>query len=267
MPIITSRIPLNHQNPYRAERPTTSKIIFLSLEGSVTEEEYFDRISAIFCEIKSKIQFISVAEDAVHTAPKRRTPQQLKMLSKVRPKQLVERIEQFILEEDDKYQFSQYPDDEFWIVTDVDKNWSDEIINLNEGKTYKDEWDEAIAICQEKNYGYVVSNPFFEIWLLLHHDTANDVDVGFAVTDEHEYEKTDHFRTRLKNLGVALKDKKHIIPSDYNAENVKIAISRASEIHIDKTDMCPKYFSTTMYLLLNKIMEMLPQKDSNGYIS
>lgn len=259
MPLITSRIPFSSQNPYRPVRPITSKIIFLSFEGSVTEEEYFERVSDIFSEIRSKIQFISVAEDAVHTAPKRRTPEQAKILSKVRPKQLVERIDQFKLEKDDIYQFEQYPEDEFWIVTDVDKNWSTEIISPSDGKTYLDEWNDAISICQSKNYGYAVSNPFFEIWLLLHHDVASEVDKSFAVTDEKGYQKTDHFRSRLRDLGVALEDKKHINPSDYDAEKVKIAIARAEKLHLDKTDRCPKYFATTVYTLLNKMMEMLPE--------
>ena len=261
MPLITSRIPFSHQNPYRPVRPVTSKIIFLSFEGSVTEEEYFERISDLFSEVRSKIQFISVAEDAVHTAPKRRTPDQVKMLSKVRPKQLVERIDQFKLEKDDIYQFSQYPDDEFWIVTDVDKNWSNEIISSSDGKTYNDEWNDAIAMCKAKNYGYAVSNPFFEIWLLLHHDTPNDTDKGFAVTDTHAYEKTDYFRTRLRDIGAPLGDKKHIEPSNYEIEKVKTAISRAKALHLDKTDLCPKYFATTIYILLNKIIDMLPQND------
>lgn len=259
MPLITSRIPFSHQNPYRPIRPTTSKIIFLSFEGSVTEEEYFERISDLFSEIRSKIQFISVAEDAVHTAPKRRTPDQARMLSKVRPKQLVERIDQFKAEKDDVYQFSQFPDDEFWIVTDVDQNWSNEIISPSDGKTYNDEWNDAISMCQAKNYGYAVSNPFFEIWLLLHHDTASDADKSFAVTDVHDYEKTDHFRTRLRDLGAPLEDKKHIDSSHYDVEKVKTAISRAEALHANKTDMCPKYFATTVYILLNKMMEMLPQ--------
>lgn len=258
MAIITRRLSFNVQNPYRTVRPKTSKIIFLSFEGSVTEEEYFERISDIFSEIKSKIQFISVAEDAVHTIPKRRTPEQVKLLSKVRPKQLVERIDQFKLEKDDIYQFEQYPEDEFWIVTDVDKNWSSKIINTQENKTYLDEWNDAISMCQAKNYGYAVSNPFFEIWLLLHHDIANDLDKSFAVTDNHEYEKTDHFRNRLNDLGVALKEKKHINPYDYDADKVKIAISRAEELHLNKADSCPKYFATTVYILLNKMLEMLP---------
>ena len=67
---MSSRTPFFYSNPYRSRRPQTKKIIFLSLEGCVTEEEYFDRIKDIFPEIQSRIQFISVAEDAVHTAPK-----------------------------------------------------------------------------------------------------------------------------------------------------------------------------------------------------
>ena len=215
MALITRRIPFTPQNPYRSVRPTTSKIIFLSFEGSVTEEEYFDRVSDIFSEIKSKIQFISVAEDAVRTYHKCRTPEQESMLSKTRPKQLVERIEQFKIEKDDVYQFSKYPEDEFWIVTDVDNNLD---------SLWIDEWNETLNICEEKGYRYAVSNPFFEIWLLLHHDVPTEEDKFFAVTDEHAYEPTAHFRERLRALGAPLKDKKHIKKEHYNASYSEIIL-------------------------------------------
>lgn len=42
------------------KRPTTDKIIFLSCEGQVTEEEYFAFVSVLFDGIKSKVQFVSV---------------------------------------------------------------------------------------------------------------------------------------------------------------------------------------------------------------
>ena len=48
MPLLKSRVPFTPQNPYRVVRPQTSKIIFLSCEGSVTEEEYFGMISDIY---------------------------------------------------------------------------------------------------------------------------------------------------------------------------------------------------------------------------
>lgn len=160
MPRIKSRVPFTPQNPYRVVRPQTSKIIFLSCEGSVTEEEYFGLISDIYSEIRSKIQFVSVAEDAVFTAPKFRTQEQVTLLSKVRPKHLVERIDCFKAEKNDIYQFEKYPEDEFWILTDVDQNWSDQLIDPKTTKTYKDEWDEAVAACEEKGYHYAISNPF-----------------------------------------------------------------------------------------------------------
>ena len=259
MPLITKRTPFDHQNPFRPVRPVTSKIIFLAFEGSATEEEYFEQIAYLFSEIKSKIQFISVAEDAVHTNPKFRTPAQKSLLSKCRPKQLVERIDQFKIEKDSIYQFSQYPEDEFWIVTDVDKNWSNEKTNPVENKTYLDEWNETVTLCHQKNYGYAISNPFFEVWLLLHHDNANEVDKSFAVTDINKYSKTNHFLNRLRDLGVPLKKEKHINPCDYDAGKVKTAISRAEELHIDKTNMCPKYFATTVYILLKKMIDMVPR--------
>ena len=258
MPFITRRVPFNNQNPYRAYRPMTNKIIFLSCEGSATEEEYFERIMELFSEVRSKIQFISVAEDAVHTNSRTRTPEQVEMLSKVRPKQLVERIDRFKSDNDEKYQFSLYPEDEFWIVTDVDQNWSHQIISRGDNKTYLDEWDEAIALCEQKNYRYAVSNPFFEIWLLLHHDEPNELDRNFAITDTHSYEKTSHFRKRLRVLGVPLDGKKHIRFEDYDIEKVKTAIKRAEALHLNKKDLSPRYFATTVYLILNKIMEMLP---------
>ena len=262
MPLITRRVPFSPQDPFRPKRPQTNKIIFLSFEGSVTEEEYFDRVTNLFPEIKSKIQFISVAEDAVHTRAKFRTPNQALLLSRVRPKQLVERIDQFKQQKNDIYQFSQYPDDEFWIVTDVDQNWSNQIIDTQTGKTYKDEWDDAIAQCQQKGYSYAISNPFFEIWLLLHHDIPSEEDKSFAVSSTHAYEKTDHFRTRLADLNVSLKDKKHINPLDYDTQKIRLAVQRAEELHIDKADLSPEYFATTVYLLLQKIIAMLPDNTS-----
>lgn len=260
MTLLKSRVPFTPQNPYRTVRPKTSKIIFLSCEGSVTEEEYFGLISDIYSGIKSKIQFISVAEDAVFTAPKCRTQEQVRLLSKVRPKHLVERIDQFKIEKDDIYQFEEYPEDEFWILTDVDQNWSNQVIDPQNDKTYRDEWEDAIAACEEKGYHYAVSNPFFEIWLLLHHDEPSEVDKSFAVSDRHPYEKTNHFRTRLLKLGAPLKDKKHIDSSSYSDEKIKKAVHRAEELHVDKTDLCPQYFATTVYLLLKQIIEMLPEE-------
>lgn len=258
---LNSRVKIPATLPFRTKRPESTKLIFLSMEGCVTEEEYFRCVSTIFSDIEAKIKFISVAEEAVRTPEKYRTSEQKKMLSRVRPKQLVERIDKFKEQKAEDYQFEAYPEDEFWIVTDVDKNWSDEKINPIENKTFKEEWEETMMECRQKGYYYAVSNPFFEIWLLLHHDEASEEDKKYAILDDHPYEKTNHFLKRLSNLKVPLKDKKHINALHYNDEKIRMAIFRAEKLHLDKTDLCPHYFVTTVYLLLKEMMNLLPSQD------
>ena len=247
---IHSHVPFSPQRPFRTVRPASDKIIFLSFEGEVTETEYFERVSDLLDAIKNKIYVISVSEDAVNTDVKYRTPEQVRLLSSGRPKQLVERIDRFKQNNDYKYEFDKHPDDEFWIVTDVDDNWSD---------LWIDEWNEAVNLCAERHYQYVISNPFFEIWLLLHHADATDEDKAFAVTDEHSYQPTTHFRQRLQELGAPLKKTKHIRTQDYSIENVKIATERAKNLHVDKADLAPHYFASTMYLLTEKLFALLDE--------
>ena len=56
-----------------------------------------------------------------------------------------------------------------------------------------------------------------------------------------------------------MQGKKHINDMDYTDEKVKAAVHRADVLHIDKADLAPKYFSTTVYLLLQEITSMLPE--------
>ena len=217
------------------------------MEGIITENEYFERISELFDHIKYKLEIISLTEDEYHTPAKLRTAEQNDTISRVRPLQLVDRIAAYKERNNDSYDFDNHPEDEFWIVCDVDENWSD---------LWIDEWNEAIRKCEELKYQYVISNPFFEIWLLLHHDNATDGDKSFAVTDSHEYEPTDHFRVRLKDLGAPLKAKKHIEKQHYTSENVRAATLRAANLHVDRADLTPHYFATTVYLLMEKLLAL-----------
>lgn len=247
--ILKTRIPCTPENPYRKHRPSTSKIIFLSTEGRVTEEEYFILVPGFFEGIETKIQFISVQEDAIHTNDEDLTPEQKSMLGKSKPKQLVEKIDQFKMEQAEKYQFDQY-EDEFWIVTDIDDN-------LNEDKIEK--FHEALDDCDHKGYGYAISNPFFELWLLLHHDDVTSEDSAFAVTDVHNYKKTAHFRKRLRDLKAPLigKNKKQIKEEDYTRDKVLLAAQRAKDLYIEDGERYPKYLATTVFRLIDKMLELL----------
>ena len=67
---------------------------------------------------------------------------------------------------------------------------------------------------------------------------------------------TSHFRDRLRALGAPLKDKKHISPEHYDAAKIKLAVKQAKELHVDREARYPAYFATTVYLLLEKILEI-----------
>lgn len=238
--------PYTNENPYRSKRPTTSKIIFLSCEGSVTEEEYIEVLSRIYDGVKSRVQIISVAEDEVHTLPKNRTREQNQVLGKSKPWQLVERINKFKEEKEAKYEFSKYPEDEFWIVSDVDDNLDN----------HKIKFENAIQKCERKGYKYAISNPFFEIWLLLHHDEVSEEDKKYAVTETHQYEATDHFRIRLAKKGAPLKDQKHLNFEHYSDEKVRLAVKRAKDL-MGENEKIPSDYGTYVYKIVEEILDVV----------
>jgi hypothetical protein len=245
--IYRRKAPFSIEDPYRSKRPSTSKIIFLSCEGSATEEEYIEILSRIYDGVKNKIQLISVAKDEIHTAPKGRTREQNQTLGKSKLWQLVERIDKFKQEKEPIYEFSKYPDDEFWIVSDIDDNLDNHL----------QEFKKAIEDCDEKGYKYAISNPFFEVWLLLHHDKVWEEDKKYAVTEKHPYEPTDHFRNRLAERGAALKEQKHLNEEHYSDEKIRAAVQRAKELQKDSSEKYPKDYGTHVFKIIDEILEIV----------
>lgn len=238
--------PFSIDDPYRTKRPSTSKIIFLSCEGSVTEEEYIEILSQIYDGVKNRVHLISVAEDEIHTRPSKRTREQNQVLGKSKPWQLVDRIDKFKIEKESIYEFSKYPEDEFWIISDIDDNLDN----------HKIEFQSAINECDEKGYRYAISNPFFEIWLLLHHDQVIEEDRKYAVTEGHTYEATAHFRIRLAEQNAPLKEQKHLQLEHYSDEKVRMAVQRAKALVNGKDEKIPSEYGTYVYKIVEEILEV-----------
>ena len=231
----------------KAVRPTSDKLIFIACEGQKTEENYFAMISDMFDGVKSKIRIISVMEEVLSIPEDKRTPEQKSEVGKSMPWQLVEKIDKFKENEADRYDFQNHLEDEFWIIADVDKHTRLNCI---------DKWNQALNDCDSKKYNYAISNPFFEIWLLLHHLEPNEEDYKYAVTEHHAYEKTNHFKKRLrKDAHAGLVEGKDINKQHYNISKIKNAISRAERLH-NKEEKWPHNLGSTVYLLINKIVEI-----------
>ena len=112
--------------------------------------------------------------------------------------------------------------------------------------------------CEEKLYGYAVSNPFFEFWLCLHHLDANEEDFKHAVTNINSYKPTSHYRERLRiDAKAPLLDKKKPREVHYDEQKIRQAIKRAKELHVNKEEKWPYNLGSTVYILLEKIVEML----------
>lgn len=159
----------------------------------------------------------------------------------------MERINKFKEKKDAKYEFSKYPEDEFWIASDVDDNLDN----------HKEEFENAIQEYEEKGYKYAISNPFFEIWLLLHHDEASEEDKKYAVTETHPYEATNHFRMRLTDKGAHLKEQKHLKLEHYSDEKVRLAVQRAKELVEGKDGKIPSGYGTYVYKIIEEILDVV----------
>lgn len=253
---------------FRETKRSSNKIIFLSCEGAVTEEGYFDLIKEFFSEIKSKIEFVSVLQDIRNKERKERTKEEENLLKQSRPDQLVRKMDDFKAENEQKYGFTLHEEDEFWIITDVDNNTNEEK-NRYTGVSNKEKWDKVLEDCEEKSYNLAISNPFFELWLLLHHDDVQADDYKFAVTERHVYEPTEHFRERLQKRGAKLiNNGKKVRKQDYDIIKVKQAVERAKTLHNQELNACksdeerelsekwPHTLGSTVYRLLDNIINL-----------
>lgn len=119
--------------------------------------------------------------------------------------------------------------DEAWLVVDRD-NWTEEQL----GKLYH--WSK-----QAENYGFALSNPRFEYWLLLHFEEGS----GIANAQDCS--------NRLK--GYLPKYKKAINPRKFTPDAIDAAISRASQRDNPPCANWPRLVgSTTVYRLVRKLL-------------
>src|SRR5215213_1359710 len=191
----------------RPRHPRQEKPIFvIAAEGEVTEKIYFEKIREKFRE-KYVIHILS-GDSRGNSAPKH----------------VIQRLEEFIK----KKVSTRRKNDEFWAVLDCD-SWGEKQLM------------EAFDKCEDKNFGFAVSNPCFELWLNLHQKTPK------CPKNCRDYEKE---LTKLLN--------KQYKKNDYDAgkliAEVLKAIENAENLHQDKSEPYPKDTGTHVYLLIEKIV-------------
>ncbi len=176
-----------------------ARLIVIACEGSETEPRYFAALKAAFQKSNLQVEILSRKEWGIAA-------------TNSAAKHVIECLNRF------KKQYNIAKDDELWILLDGDKD------NFSEGQL-----SEIAQLCTQKKYNLALSNPTFEVWLLLHFEN-----IALYDTDKQkellENEKVSNNKRILeKQLETHLegynKAKFHVTPL---MENVKTAIEHAT---------------------------------------
>ena len=140
-----------------------ANLIVIAFEGAKTEKKYFEEMASQKYYYNSKVKVYPLVKEAVTASSPEHVVRQLNSFKEKCP--------------------DLQPDDEFWLVIDVDR-WGDEKLS------------EIAQRCHQKDYKLAISNPCFELWLLLHWKTLDEYSED--VLDEFlENSKVTKNRTRL----------------------------------------------------------------------
>ncbi|MCV6637142.1 RloB family protein [Candidatus Albibeggiatoa sp. nov. NOAA] len=209
------------------------KLYLVAAEGDKTEAIYFQAIKNLFKNANNSsvhVEFIDrTQEDAGKSEPKyvHKTIIDMETWLQKKGYQITER-------------------DELWIIVDVD-----------DYDNRKNSFETLMKACEKKTYfNMALSNPCFEIWLILHYEKA-DILQSFVISEKFMRKRPSLCKTRWKQLKTPNKSDKEIFESLF--EQTPIAIERAKQLQpckIDKQHL-EKHICTDVYKLLEKLYKIL----------
>lgn len=203
----------------RLEGIKSARLVVIAAEGRKTENMYFESMK------------ISLCASDVHVEVLHRNSNDSS------PENVYEQIREFMAE------YNIEDDDQLWIVVDKDK-WKDKMLS-------------AVAqyCVQNDNLRFCVSNPCFELWLLLHIEDVTLYDkkqMKLLFMNQKVNSQDTWLKKRMKDLTG------HYRESDYDAmallPHIDTAIERAKDLDISPMDRWPQGIGTRVYLLVKSIM-------------
>ncbi|MEX2363431.1 MAG: RloB family protein, partial [Balneolaceae bacterium] len=141
------------------------------------------------------------------------------------PRAVLSRLHEFATE----FQFGE--GDQFWLVIDKDR-WVDASLH------------EITQLCNDRSYKVALSNPCFELWLLLHFRKTDELQLNEAISCDH-----------IKNIfNPQLADRDE---GNYDATYVrwiKYAIEEARKLDVHPDAPFPDCPGTRVYQLVEELM-------------
>lgn len=203
----------------RKEGVKSARLVVIAAEGRKTENIYFDAMKHHLC---ASGVYVVVLRRSSNTS---------------NPEAVYAQIREFM----NKYLIEE--DDQLWVVVDKDR-WKDKMLS-----------NIAQHCSQNDNLYFCVSNPCFELWLLLHLEDVVTYD-DKKMNELRMNKKVNSSETWLKNYLKQLMG--HYRESDYDADSllrfINDAIARAEHLDSAPKDRWPQDIGTRVYLLAWSIM-------------
>lgn len=203
----------------RVEGGKSSRLVVVAAEGRYTENIYFETIKNSQCAANVHVEILKRDDNSSN------------------PENVEQQLETFAKE------FDLDKKDQLWLVIDKDK-WLDKTLS------------EIAARCEQKEYmHFCLSNPCFELWLLLH-----KIDVS-QISDSEKQKLLDNKRVSKSGDPLLKKRLRELMgaysEASYDAESlmpfVQDAIKRAESLDANVKDRWPQGLGTRVYLLVKSI--------------
>ena len=207
----------------RREAFRDARLIVIASEGKDTERIYFKALAKEYTNPRVHVHILERSKNEQNNSS---------------PEHVLKQLNDY------KIQYELEADDELWLVVDKDR-WTEAMLSRV-----------ATKCSQEVAMHMALSNPCFELWLLLHMEDAA------SLTTEEKKQWMEN-RRKSKNadpyLKVRLRQKMGSYhESDYDAPalivHVEEAIARAKDLDNNLTDRWPQTLGTRVYLLAESVM-------------
>ncbi|MCL6747918.1 RloB domain-containing protein [Prevotella sp. TCVGH] len=207
----------------RREAFRDARLIVIASEGKDTERIYFKALAKEYTNLRVHVHILERSENEQNNSS---------------PEHVLKQLNDY------KSKYDLEADDELWLVVDKDR-WTEAMLS-----------HVATECSQEVAMHMALSNPCFELWLLLHMEDA-------ASLSPEEQEQWMKNRRKSKNadpyLKVRLRQKMGSYhESSYDAltliAHIEDAIERARALDKNPTDRWPQTLGTRVYLLAKSVM-------------
>ena len=202
----------------RLEGVRSARLVVIASEGRCTESIYF---SAVKEQLRAPNVHVEIlARDSNESSPESVHAQ------------IADFMREYNIEDDD----------ELWLVIDRDR-WHERMLS------------QVAQLCSQNSHlHFCMSNPCFELWLLLHLEDIREYDESTAnelAMNRKNKAGVTWLKKRMRDLLGSYSE------SSYNAlcllSNVPKAMSIARELDINPTDRWPQSVGTRVYLLMDSI--------------